>query len=135
MTRTNERFGIGSFLRQMGLLLLVMIFVFQNIAPHASAAASMANGHAHHQEMTDAAVNCPTHSAKLDVNARGGTDLDGKHENAVHCMSSMCCFHDTASSVKLVAVGMLLPDAQIIDRGIAPSSNSGSTQKRPPRHV
>ena len=135
MAWLNERFGIGSVLRPMGLLLLIMMFVFQIIAPHASAAASMTNGHAHHQEMADAAVNCPTHSAKLDANDLGGTDLDGKHENAVHCMPSMCCFHDTASSSKLVAVGMLLPGTQIIDRGKAPSSNAGSTQERPPRHV
>lgn len=135
MTWTNERFGIRSALRPMGLLLLILVFVFQLIAPHASAAASMTNGHTHHQEMADAAANCPTHSAKLDVNARVGTDLDGKHENAVHCMPSMCCFYDTVSSSKLIAVGMLLSCTQIIDRGKAPSSNAGSTQERPPRHV
>jgi hypothetical protein len=70
-----------------------------------------------------------------DANGQVKADLDGANENAAQCMPTMCCFHDTVSLTKLIAVGMLLPGAQIIDRGKAPSSNAGSTQDRPPRHI
>ena len=131
----NDTFGIGSVFRPVGLLLLIAMFVFQVAASPVSAAASMADRHAQHPDMADAAVNCPTHSAQSGAYAHGGTNVDGSHENFAHCMPSMCCFHDTVSTSNLVAVGMLLPGAQIIDRGKTSSSNAGSTQKRPPRHV
>ncbi len=135
MTASSEKFEIGLVLRPMGLLLLILVFVFQLVAPPASATRSVVDVHAHHQEMTNAANRCPMHSANLDANAPGGAELDGTHENAAHCMPSMCCFHDTVSSSQLVTIGALLPSTQVIDRGTAPSSNTGSTQDRPPRHV
>jgi hypothetical protein len=135
MTRVIERFGIGSVLQPMGLLLLILMFVFQVAVPSGKADASMTSSHAHHQESADAASRCPMGPAELDAKGRGAANLDGSTENAAHCMATMCCFHDTVSPSKLVAVGMLLSSAQIIDRGKAPSSNAVSTQDRPPRHV
>lgn len=135
MLRMNERFGIGSVTRQMGPMLLMLILVFQIALPSMSPDASAATGHAHHLEMTSAASDCPMGLTELGANGRGDADLDNTHENGAHCMPSMCCFHDTMSSSRLVAVGLLLPDAQILDRGTAPSSKDGSTQDRPPRHV
>jgi len=135
MTWTNERFGIGSVVRPMGLLLLILLFVFQIVAPAAAASTSATDRHAHHQGMAEAVVNCPMHIGIADANMDGAVGHDGAHEDAAHCMPLMCCFHDTVSAYKLVAVGMLLPGAQIIDRGKAASSNVGSTQERPPRQV
>jgi hypothetical protein len=133
MTLANKRFGIVSLLRPMGLFLIILMIVFQLIAPVAAAAASMNDSQEDHHEMVDAARKCPMQVQESD--ADGEAELDGSDQSAAHCMPSMCCFHDTASSSKLVAVGMLLPGAQIIDRGKALSSNAGSTQERPPRHL
>ena len=135
MMWVNERFRIGSVFRPMGLLLLILMFVFQIAVSHVSADAAVTSSHAHHQEMADAAIRCPMGPAELDANGHDAADIDGSNENAAHCMATMCCFHDTGSPTKLVAVGMLLSSAQIIDRGKAPSSNAVSTQDRPPRHI
>jgi hypothetical protein len=135
MTRVIERFGIGSVFQPMGLLLLILMFVFQVAVPSGKADASMTRSQAHHQESTDAATRCPMGPAELDASGHGAVNLDGSTENAAHCMTTMCCFHDIVSHSKLVAVGMLLSSAQIIDRGKAPSSSAVSTQDRPPRHV
>lgn len=115
--------------------LIVLMFVFQLIVTAATASASMTDGHEHHHELADAASKCPMQAPKLDAGGHGEAEPDGTHQGTAHCMSSMCCLHDTVSSSPLVTIGALLPGTQMIDRGTALSSNTGSTQERPPRHV
>ncbi|MFT6104028.1 MAG: hypothetical protein ACJA1E_000443 [Paracoccaceae bacterium] len=131
----NERFGIGSVVRPMGLLLLLVMFVVQVTLPSAAVAASMTYGHAHHQETDDAVSKCPMQSAKMNADAFAGAGQNGAPENAAHCMPSMCCFHDTVASFKLVTIGALLAGSQGIDRGKTPPSNGAPTQDRPPRPI
>ena len=133
MTLANKRFGIVSLLRPMGLFLVILMIVFQLIAPVAASAASMTDSQEDHHEMVDAARKCPMQVQEFD--ADGEAELDGSHQSAAHCMPSMCCFHDTVSSPQLITIGALLPSTKVMDRGTAPSSNTGSTQDRPPRHV
>ncbi|MEQ6247564.1 hypothetical protein ABMC89_01595 [Sulfitobacter sp. HNIBRBA3233] len=135
MTRTNDRFGIWSVLRPLGLLLLISLFVFQTLSPPAAAAPSAGDSHADHHATADAALSCPNDARNGDASMDGVAGHDGAHDGAAHCMPLMCCLHDTGSSYKLAMVGTLLPDPQIIDRGTAPSSNAGTTQDRPPRHL
>ncbi len=135
MMWVNERIRIGSVLQPMGLLLLILMFVFQVAVPNGNADMSMTSSNVHHQASADAAIRCPMASAELDANGHGAANLDGSTENASHCMATMCCFSDTVAPSKLVAVGMLLASVRFIDRGKAPSSNAVSTQDRPPRHI
>jgi hypothetical protein len=115
-------------------LLIIVMFVFQLIAPAATAAASMIGGHEHPLEMADPASKCPMQLQELDLGGHDDADLDATHKGSAHCMTS-CCFHDTVSSFKLVTRGALLPGMQWIDRGTTASSNADSTQERPPREI
>jgi|TARA_R110002126_G_scaffold281177_1_gene428875 hypothetical protein len=135
MNWKNERFGIGSVLRPVGLLLLLLMLVVQGTLPSAAGSASVTDGHAHHQERDAAVSKCPMQSVKMDANAFAETDLGGSPDNAAHCMPSMCCFHDTVASFRMVTAGVLLAGSQIIDRGKTPSSNGATTRDRPPRPV
>jgi hypothetical protein len=85
--------------------------------------------------MTDPASKCPMQEQQKGAVGHGEEEHDGAHQSSAHCMLSMCCFHDTASVYQLGTAGVLLPATQVIDRGTAPSSNAGSPQDRPPRHV
>lgn len=133
MTWTTNRYGMRSLLRSGGLLLFILLFVLQVIAPAATASASMAGEHEHHQEMSDPVSKCP-----MQAHNTGGTDaadLDASHQSAAHCKASICCFHDTMSSPTLLTVGALLSGAPLMDRGKAAAYKVGATQDRPPRHI
>lgn len=119
----------------MGLLLLILLFVFQVIAPSASAGAATVNAHVHHQEMTDAVNISDPEVAERDQGNDDVSQIDVKQDHAGNCMPSMCCFQDNICSFKLVNMWTALPITQLIDRGEAASSISESSQDRPPRHV
>jgi hypothetical protein len=135
MTWLNERFGIGSVLRPMGLLLLILVFVFQLIAPSVDAAASKFDSQASHQVMSDTESDCPMHLAKMASTADIVQENGVSQEKCAHCVLSTCCFHMTFPSSEIVAAGMLLPDAKFLDRGSLIASSADSAQDRPPRHV
>ncbi|MFA8386507.1 MAG: hypothetical protein ACEPO2_12860 [Pelagibaca sp.] len=85
--------------------------------------------------MTDPASKCPMQEQKKGAVGHGEAEHDGAHQSSAHCMSSMCCFHDTFTSPQLAKIGALLPGTQLIDRGKVAPSNADSTQKRPPRQI
>jgi hypothetical protein len=119
----------------MGLLLLILVFVFQLLAPSAHAASFMANGHANHQILMDAATDCPMHLAKMASTDDPAPKNGVTQEKCAHCVLSMCCFHITFPSSEIVTAGMLLPDSKSLDRGTLLTSSAGSSQDRPPRYV
>ena len=135
MTWLNERFGIGSVLRPMGLLLLILVFVFQIVAPSAHAAASMFDSQAHHQVMSGTESDCPMHLAKMANTAESAQENGVSQEKCAHCVLSTCCFHMTFPSSEILAAGMLLPDATLLDRGRLMTSSVSSSKDRPPRHL
>lgn len=64
MPTKNNTFRTGSLLRPIGLLVLILVFVFQLMAPAANAAIFSLGGHAHHKDMSHMASDCPVHFAK-----------------------------------------------------------------------
>ena len=112
---------------------MISIFVFQFMVPSVSAFPS--TEHAHSQKADYRLSDCGMMMEKLTDVADGAEEHNGHHENAAHCMPSMCCFHDTYVSAKLVAIGLLLPISRWVERGTALSSHSGPSEDRPPRHV
>lgn len=135
MTRTTEKLKIEAVLRPMGLLVLILVFVFQLMAPSANAAASALDSHAHHQVMSDMTSDCPMHLAKMASAADAAPEHDVTPENCAHCAKSTCCLHVAVPPSDLVAVAILLPGSQLLDRGSATVSSAGSAQERPPRHI
>ena len=133
MNRVTHHIGVRSLLRSAGLLLLVSILVFQFMVPSASAFPSADHGHSQKADFRQS--DCGMMMEKVIGASDGTEEHSGHHENAAHCMPSMCCFHDTFVSAKLVAIGFLLPSSRLIERGTALSSHSGRTEDRPPRHI
>jgi hypothetical protein len=119
----------------MGLLLLILMLVVQVLAPAATAATSPTAGHDQHLQMAAASGDCPMQMLQPGADVHDQAGRDTAHQGTAHCMPSICCFHDTSASPQLVAMGALLPDTRVIDRGTAASSSIGSTQKRPPKRV
>ena len=130
MTLQMQHMGARSLLRPAGLLVLMLVLVFQFVAPNASALPSADHGHSH---TSDAAQNDCGMMMEIVVQA---ADAHSNHdENATHCMPSMCCFHDTFVSAELASVGLLLPSSLLISHGTALSSNAGTKDDRPPKHA
>jgi len=135
MTWLNERFGIGSVLRPLGLLLLILVFVFQLISPSAHAAASMLDSQARHQVMSGTESDCPMHMAKMASTADTVQENGVSQEKCPDCVLSTCCFHVTFATPQLIAVAVLLPGAKLLDLGIRNGFGAYYAQERPPRHV
>jgi hypothetical protein len=124
---------VRSLLRSAGVLLLASILVFKFMAPSASAFSSADHGHSKtaNYQQSDCGMMMGT-----ATNARDRTEEHSdQHENAAHCMPSMCCFHETPVAAQLVAVGLLLPNNRSIEHGTALSSHTTSTKDRPPKHL
>lgn len=135
MMQMNGRFGIRSVSRPMGLLLLVSVFVFQLISPSMHAAAAMLDSQAQHKISMDTASDCPMHLANMASTAESAPENGSTPEKCAHCVLSTCCFHVTFPSSEIVAEGVLLPDATLLDRGRLTTSSADFSQDRPPRHI
>ena len=103
------------------------------MAPSVSAVPS--TEHAHSQKADYRLSDCGMMMEKVTDVPDGTDEHSDHHENAAHCMPSMCCFHDTFVSGKLVVKDLLLQSSRLIERGTALSSHSGPIEDRPPIHI
>ena len=133
MIKSANHIGVGSLLRLVGLGLLMSIWMLQVMAPSAAAFPSINHDHSQTAEFQLSACDMIVQHANHIVDA--STQQNGHHNDAAHCMPSMCCFHVLFVMPQLAAIGVLLPSRRSIEQRTALSSHSGSTEDRPPNHA
>ena len=130
MVKLIHHMGVTSLSRSAGLLVLVSILLFQFMA--SSAFALPSSGHGHSQTVDYRLSDC---EMKMENAVEETGEHSGHPENAAHCVPSLCCFHDTFLSAKLVSIGLLLPSSLLIAHGTTLSSYVGTEADRPPKHA
>ena len=122
-----QHIGVRSLLRPAGLLVLMLVLVFQFMAPNASAFPSADHGHSHTSDTTQ--NDC---GVMMEIVVQAADAHSNYDQNAAHCMPSMCCFHDTFVSTELASVRLLLPGSLLMAHGTSLPSHADSKEDRPP---
>lgn len=123
----------GVHLRAFGFLVLIAVLMLQFVAPSVSAATQPSQ--TAHEQMVDHSAHSMMQHAASDEMDTDMQNSDCPHEGMVRCMPIMCCFQETSAPFTLVAVGSLLPSAQLVEQATLLPSHTRATKDRPPQHI
>jgi hypothetical protein len=130
MKRTISPIAIRSALRPLCFVLLICVLMFQFVEP-VVAGTSQASTPEHHMTMDHSSM---AHTGTVGM-AHDISEMDAEHQGAAHCMTLMCCFHETTAPFKLIASDVLLPSEKGIEQAMTLPSHVCSAEDRPPQQI
>ncbi|SEP87392.1 hypothetical protein SAMN04488092_102483 [Thalassovita taeanensis] len=132
MSGVLHKCGLGAGWHGARVLLFVSVLLMNAILPSLVAAAQ--NTTAPHQ-MTSEQMDHATMGHAVSVPSQGSLPDHEDHGTSLHCMSSVCCYHEASVLFALVASDAYLTNRQAMDRGSHLPSFLRSTKDRPPQQI